>query len=136
MTTEIDLYLKFKCQKGLKKRGLDHLPQYQERLDFELEVIINMNFSGYFLIVSDFMTWALNNNILVGPGRGSAGGSLVAYCLYITHIDPIKGNLLFERFLNPDRLGSPDISTSKITFEKFESEILPTLDKDLYIDYI
>jgi DNA polymerase-3 subunit alpha len=82
---------------------------YQERLDLEVELIIKMGFVGYFLIVSDFIQWARHNDIPVGPGRGSAAGSLVAWALEITKIDPIKYNLLFERFLNPERISMPDI---------------------------
>ena len=81
---------------------------YKERLDHELRIIIEMNYSGYFLIVSDYIKWAKNNDIPVGPGRGSGAGSLVAWCLSITDIDPIKFNLIFERFLNPDRISMPD----------------------------
>ncbi len=82
--------------------------RYEERLNFELEVIIRMGFCGYFLIVSDFIRWAKNNDIPVGPGRGSGAGSLVAWCLQITDVDPIQFNLLFERFLNPERISMPD----------------------------
>jgi DNA polymerase III subunit alpha len=81
---------------------------YQERLEFELDVIEKMGFAGYFMVVSDFIKWAKNNDIPVGPGRGSGAGSLVAYSLKITEIDPIKYGLLFERFLNPDRVSMPD----------------------------
>jgi len=81
---------------------------YKERLDHEIKIIIEMNYAGYFLIVSDYIKWAKNNNIPVGPGRGSGAGSLVAWCLSITDIDPIKFNLIFERFLNPDRISMPD----------------------------
>ncbi len=83
--------------------------EYHERLDFELKVIHDMGFEGYFLIVTDFIDYARSCNIPVGPGRGSAAGSLVAYCLNITNIDPIKYGLLFERFLNPQRVSMPDI---------------------------
>jgi DNA polymerase-3 subunit alpha len=82
--------------------------EYQERLDFELEVIIKMQFPGYFLIVSDFIKWAKNQQIPVGPGRGSGAGSLVAWSLQITDLDPIRFGLLFERFLNPERVSMPD----------------------------
>ena len=82
---------------------------YQERLDLEIDLIIKMGFVGYFLVVSDFIQWAKRNGIPVGPGRGSAAGSLVAWALQITNIDPIKYNLLFERFLNPERVSMPDI---------------------------
>jgi len=83
--------------------------EYGKRLDFELSVILKMDFAGYFLIVADFIEYAHRNDIAVGPGRGSAAGSLVAYCLNITNIDPIKYGLLFERFLNPARISMPDI---------------------------
>ncbi len=81
---------------------------YKKRLDHEIQIIIEMNYSGYFLIVSDYIKWAKQNKIPVGPGRGSGAGSLVAWCLSITDIDPIKFNLIFERFLNPDRISMPD----------------------------
>jgi DNA polymerase-3 subunit alpha len=81
---------------------------YKDRLDHELEIIIKMDYSSYFLIVSDYIKWAKNNDIPVGPGRGSGAGSLVAWCLSITDVDPIKYNLIFERFLNPDRISMPD----------------------------
>ncbi len=81
---------------------------YKERLFHEIKIIIEMNYSGYFLIVSDYIKWAKKNKIPVGPGRGSGAGSLVAWCLSITDIDPIKFNLIFERFLNPDRISMPD----------------------------
>ncbi len=84
------------------------LENYQERLDFELGVIIKMNYPGYFLIVADFIKWAKAQDIPVGPGRGSGAGSLVAYSLTITDLDPLRFNLLFERFLNPDRVSMPD----------------------------
>ncbi|RLB86166.1 MAG: DNA polymerase III subunit alpha, partial [Deltaproteobacteria bacterium] len=83
--------------------------QYKDRLEYELDIICKMGFAGYFLIVSDFIEYARCSNIPVGPGRGSAAGSLVAYCLRITNIDPIKYGLLFERFLNPQRISMPDI---------------------------
>ena len=81
---------------------------YKDRLDHELEIIIKMDYSSYFLIVSDYIKWAKKNDIPVGPGRGSGAGSLVAWCLSITDVDPIKYNLIFERFLNPDRISMPD----------------------------
>ena len=81
---------------------------YQQRLDKELKIITNMKYEGYFLIVSDFIKWAKNNDIPVGPGRGSGAGSLVAWCLEITDLDPIKFGLIFERFLNPERVSLPD----------------------------
>lgn len=83
-------------------------PTYAARLDFETRTIIQMGFSGYFLIVADFINWAKNNGVPVGPGRGSGAGSLVAYCLGITDLDPLRYDLLFERFLNPERVSMPD----------------------------
>ena len=85
-----------------------HDGPYRERLDHELSVIVKMGFSGYFLIVADFITWARHNGVPVGPGRGSGAGSLVAYALGITELDPIEYDLLFERFLNPERVSLPD----------------------------
>jgi DNA polymerase III subunit alpha len=82
--------------------------KYKDRLDHELKIIIEMKYPSYFLIVSDYIKWAKKNDIPVGPGRGSGAGSLVAWCLYITDVDPIKFNLIFERFLNPDRISMPD----------------------------
>ena len=82
--------------------------EYKKRLDHEIHIIVEMNYSGYFLIVSDYIKWAKQNKIPVGPGRGSGAGSLVAWCLSITDIDPIKFDLIFERFLNPDRISMPD----------------------------
>ncbi|MCI9281367.1 MAG: DNA polymerase III subunit alpha [Bacilli bacterium] len=96
--------------KGLKKRLNNNVSEvYQKRLNYELSVIKNMGFDDYFLIVYDYVLYAKKNNILVGPGRGSAAGSLVSFCLGITDIDPIKYDLLFERFLNPERITMPDI---------------------------
>ena len=103
-------YLKELCEKGLKRRlDNDVSLEYKNRLDYELSVINKMGFCDYFLIVWDYVKYAKFNNILVGPGRGSAAGSLVSYTLGITDIDPIKYNLLFERFLNPERLTMPDL---------------------------
>lgn len=101
--------LKKNCFDGLKVNNLDKNDNYVNRLNYELEVIHNMGYDDYFLIVADYVNFAKNNNIYVGPGRGSAAGSLVSYCLNITEIDPIKYNLLFERFLNKDRQTMPDI---------------------------
>ena len=105
-------YLFELSKKGLSKRLNKEIPNnYKERLSYELNVINNMGFPNYFLVVYDFIKYAKKNNILVGPGRGSAAGSLVAYSLGITDIDPIKYGLLFERFLNPERKTMPDIDT-------------------------
>lgn len=103
-------YLRKLTMDGAHKRYGDPLPDdIQERIDFELSVMRNMGFPGYFLIVQDFITAARRMGISVGPGRGSAAGSVVAYCLTITDVDPLKYDLLFERFLNPDRISLPDI---------------------------
>jgi len=106
-------YLTQLCMAGLKKRFKDKTvpAHYIQRLKYELDVILSMNFSDYFLIVWDFIRYARSNRIYVGPGRGSAAGSLVSWCLGITHIDPIEYGLLFERFLNPERISMPDIDT-------------------------
>lgn len=103
-------YLKRKCIEGLKNKFGNSISQkYQERLKYELDVINKMGFCDYFLIVYDYIKYAKDNNIIVGPGRGSAVGSLVAYTLNITDIDPLKYNLIFERFLNLERISMPDI---------------------------
>ncbi len=110
----IDDYLKSEAEKGLALRferlGLAEAdrPLYRERLAFELKTIVQMGFAGYFLIVADFINWAKTNGVPVGPGRGSGAGSLVAYSLGITDLDPIRYELLFERFLNPERVSMPD----------------------------
>jgi DNA polymerase III subunit alpha len=104
-----DEYLEELCYKGLNTRFEDPDSIYTERLSYELDVIKRMNFSDYFLIVWDFMKYAHDHGILTGPGRGSAAGSLVSYVLRITDVDPIKHRLLFERFLNPERITMPDI---------------------------
>ncbi len=103
-------YLRYLTLKGAKVRYGDPIPKdILERIEFELDTIIGMGFPGYFLITQDFINWAKDNGVLVGPGRGSAAGSAVAYSTGITNIDPIKYDLLFERFLNPDRISMPDI---------------------------
>lgn len=103
-------YLEKLCQEGLKKRyGNSIKPEILERLNYELSIINKTGFTTYFLIVWDFVNWAKNNGIVVGPGRGSAAGSLVSYLLNITDVDPLKYELLFERFLNPERIQMPDI---------------------------
>ena len=104
-----DEYLRSICKKGVIERYNDITPNIKQRMDHELDVIKAMGFSGYFLITQDFVKYARDNNIPVGPGRGSAAGSVVSYALGITDIDPMKHNLLFERFLNPDRVSMPDI---------------------------
>ena len=102
-------YLHHLCYEGLNRRYGSEKPELTERLDYELSVIRNMGFIDYFLIVWDFINYAKTNGIIVGPGRGSAAGSIVAYTLAITDIDPLKYDLLFERFLNPERVSMPDI---------------------------
>jgi len=128
-------YFRYAAQQGLAERMAQlypdnaererQLPRYQERLDFELETILKMDFPGYFLIVGDFINWAKNNGCPVGPGRGSGAGSLVAYALKITDLDPLRYNLLFERFLNPERVSMPD----------FDIDFCQT-NRDRVIDYV
>jgi DNA polymerase-3 subunit alpha len=101
-------YLRYLAYEGLKKRYPALTEELKKRLDYELDIIIRMKFTGYFLIVWDFIHFARERKIPVGPGRGSGAGSLVAYCLQITDIDPLKYGLLFERFLNPERISMPD----------------------------
>jgi len=115
---KIDEFLAMEAKQGLEKRLQQLYPDeskrevkrasYEDRLQFETDTIIKMGFSGYFLIVADFIRWAKNNGVPVGPGRGSGAGSLVAYSLVITDLDPLAYNLLFERFLNPERVSMPD----------------------------
>ncbi|MDA9178114.1 DNA polymerase III subunit alpha [Candidatus Pelagibacter sp.] len=101
-------FLRYFNLKGDEIKNNKQYLSYKDRLDHELEIIIKMEYASYFLIVSDYIKWAKNNDIPVGPGRGSGAGSLVAWCLSITDVDPIKYNLIFERFLNPDRISMPD----------------------------
>ena len=101
-------YLKKLCEKGFAERFADR-PEVHSQLEYELDIIHSMGFVDYFLIVSDFIGYAKRNGIPVGPGRGSAAGSVVSYCLHITDVDPIKYSLFFERFLNPERVSMPDI---------------------------
>lgn len=102
-------YLQYLCNRGLNEKYPDDDGKLRERLNYELNTINDMGYVDYFLIVWDFIHFARENDIMVGPGRGSAAGSLVSYCLGITNIDPIKYSLLFERFLNPERVSMPDI---------------------------
>ena len=101
-------FIKFFNLKNSEIKDNEKYLEYKDRLDHELEIIIKMEYASYFLIVSDYIKWAKNNDIPVGPGRGSGAGSLVAWCLSITDVDPIRYNLIFERFLNPDRISMPD----------------------------
>ena len=102
-------YIRKLCEAGFARRYQGQHPEYHQRMDYELGVIETMGFLDYFLIVADFVGYARAHDIPVGPGRGSAAGSMVAYCLYITDIDPMKYSLTFERFLNPERVSMPDI---------------------------
>jgi DNA polymerase-3 subunit alpha len=114
----LEAFLHERAVAGLEERMLalyvdgaartGHMPRYRERLEFEIATIVQMGFPGYFLIVADFINWAKNNGVPVGPGRGSGAGSLVAYSLGITDLDPLRYGLLFERFLNPERVSMPD----------------------------
>tara|TARA_R110000868_G_scaffold189695_2_gene433166 strand:- start:212982 stop:216464 length:3483 start_codon:yes stop_codon:yes gene_type:complete len=106
LTKRLDIFVYPTCSDDTEKAA--KLKEYNDRLEYELGIIIKMGFPGYFLITSDFIRWAKENNIPVGPGRGSGAGSLVAWCLDITDVDPIPFDLYFERFLNPDRVSMPD----------------------------
>lgn len=103
-----DTYIRKLCYDGLEKRYTEVTDELKERAEYELSVIIRMGYSDYYLIVWDYVKFAKDNGIMVGPGRGSGAGSLVAYCIGITNIDPIKYKLIFERFLNPERISMPD----------------------------
>ncbi len=124
-----DDYLRHLTYEGAIKRYVEITPKVRERLDFELEVIKNMGYPGYFLIVQDFLRAAREMGVSVGPGRGSAVGSAVAYCNQITDIDPLQYNLLFERFLNPDRISMPDID---IDFDEDGRELVLKYVVDKY----
>ncbi len=115
-------YLNRLCQEGMKERYPEDDGTLQERLHYELDTIKSMGFVDYFLIVWDYINFCRENGIAVGPGRGSAAGSIVSYCLKITNIDPIKYNLLFERFLNPERVSMPDIDVD-FCFERRQEVI-------------
>ena len=106
-----EAYLLFKIEKGLKGLGFWDKKEYQERWKKEFSDIAAMGFAGYFLVVADFMNWAKSQDLPCGPGRGSAAGSLVAYALDITEVDPIKWNLVWERFLNRGRVSLPDVDS-------------------------
>ena len=135
----IDEFLVAETKKGLEERLLQlfpdpeqrekERPRYEARLEFENNTIIKMKFPGYFLIVAEFIQWGKNNGVPIGPGRGSGAGSLVAYALKITDLDPLKYNLLFERFLNPERVSMPDFD---IDFCQEKRELVIQHVKDLY----
>ena len=121
-------YLNKLCQDGMAKRYPDDDGTLQKRLSYELGVIHNMGYVDYFLIVWDFIHFARSHDIMVGPGRGSAAGSIVSYCLEITNIDPVRYDLLFERFLNPERVSMPDIDID-FCFERRQEVIDYVVDK-------
>ncbi|MCC2960801.1 DNA polymerase III subunit alpha [Massilia sp. IC2-278] len=135
----IDDFLVAETKKGLEERLIQlfpdpakreaERPRYEARLEFENQTIIKMKFPGYFLIVAEFIQWGKNNGVPIGPGRGSGAGSLVAYALKITDLDPLKYNLLFERFLNPERVSMPDFD---IDFCQEKRELVIQHVKDLY----
>ena len=115
-------YLNKLCFEGLEERYQPVTEELKSRLDYELSTIKNMGYVDYFLIVWDFIKYARDHDIMVGPGRGSAAGSLVAYTLGITQLDPIRYDLLFERFLNPERVSMPDIDVD-FCFERRQEVI-------------
>ena len=121
-------YLNHLCGEGLKKRYPEDDGSLRKRLDYELDVIHTMGYVDYFLIVWDFIHFAKSHDIIVGPGRGSAAGSIVSYCLEITDIDPVRYNLLFERFLNPERVSMPDIDID-FCFERRQEVIDYVVEK-------
>ena len=121
-------YLNHLCDEGLVRRYGDRAGELRERLDYELNIIRTMGYVDYFLIVWDFINYSKEHGIAVGPGRGSAAGSIVAYCLAITDIDPIRYNLLFERFLNPERVSMPDIDVD-FCYERRPEVIDYVMDK-------
>ena len=123
-----DSFLRSLCEEGLRDRYGDRAPELHDRLEYELSVIERMGYVDYFLIVSDFIHYARKKGIPVGPGRGSAAGSVVAYSLGITNIDPIKYDLLFERFLNPERVSMPDIDVD-FCYERREEVIDYVINK-------
>ncbi len=121
-------YLQHLCDEGLKKRYGEHAEENRERMQYELDTITNMGFVDYFLIVWDFIRYAKDHDIMVGPGRGSAAGSIVSYCLEITDIDPLQYGLIFERFLNPERVSMPDIDVD-FCFERRQEVIDYVVEK-------
>jgi DNA polymerase-3 subunit alpha len=131
---ELRLAQKFSLEQIPSDQQPQYIEQYFNRLNYELEIIIKMNFSGYFLIVSDFIKWAKNQQIPVGPGRGSGAGSIIAWSLQITDLDPIRFGLLFERFLNPQRVSMPDFD---IDFcQSRRDEVIDYVQKKYGNDYV
>ena len=104
-------YFRRLCEEGFRERYPDAPPEYRRRLDYEMSVVEKMGYVDYYLIVADFILWAKRTGIPVGPGRGSGAGSIAAYCMHITEMDPMKYSLIFERFLNPERVSMPDFDT-------------------------
>ena len=123
-----DDYVRHIVYTGLEKRYKEITPEIKERAEYELGIIFSMGFSGYFLIVWDFINWAKNNDVPIGPGRGSGAGSLVAYAMTITDIDPFRYKLIFERFLNPERISMPDFDVD-MCFEGRQRVIQYTREK-------
>lgn len=130
----LESYLDELCLKGLHERYQNLTDEHHKRLEYELGVIKQMGYTGYFLIVWDFINFARENGIYVGPGRGSAAGSIVSYVLYITDIDPLKYDLLFERFLNPERVSMPDIDID-FCYER-RGEVIDYVVKRYGIDHV
>ncbi|MDX9918238.1 MAG: DNA polymerase III subunit alpha [Gudongella sp.] len=126
--TDKELYFKNLCIQGLKNRYSELTPEINERFEYELNVITQMGYIDYFLIVWDFIKFARDHNIMVGPGRGSAAGSIISYALNIIDIDPLKYGLLFERFLNPERITMPDIDID-FCYERREEVIQYVIEK-------
>lgn len=104
-------YFRRLCEEGFRERYPEQPPEYRKRLDYEMRVVETMGYVDYYLIVADFILWAKHEGIPVGPGRGSGAASIAAYCMHITEMDPMKYNLIFERFLNPERVSMPDFDT-------------------------
>lgn len=128
-------YFKMLCMQGMKKRYGENPPQeYYERLDYELDTVEKMGYTDYYLIVSDFVSFAKSRDIPVGPGRGSGAGSIAAYCMGITDLDPMKYNLLFERFLNPERVSMPDFDID-FCYER-RGEVIEYVTKKYGADHV
>ncbi|OQX71242.1 DNA polymerase III subunit alpha [Candidatus Parcubacteria bacterium 4484_255] len=130
----VNQYLKQLCEKKISERYGKKTKEVSERLKKELSIIEKTGFAGYFLIVQDFVNWSKKNNIIVGPGRGSAAGSIVSYLLNITNIDPLKYELLFERFLNKDRINMPDIDLDFT--DKRRDEVIQYIEKKYGQDHV
>lgn len=126
-------YFRFKIEKGWAKKNIPNTKEYRDRLEYEIQVISRMNCIDYMLMIADIVDFAKNNNIGYGFGRGSCGGSIIAYALGITGLDPIKFNLIFERFMNPARAERAIITTSEITEEYFVKNILPNEKSDINV---